>query len=584
MLRLSALLVALLAGTMASAQVDAPTIVSNGSAADHQAAAIELAGARPVTAPHAMVVSEQHLASRVGVDILKAGGNAVDAAVAVGYALAVVNPCCGNIGGGGFMLVHLADGRNLFLDFREKAPLAATATVFQDANGNVVPGLSTKSWRAIGTPGTVMGLNEALARYGTMPLARVIAPAIALARDGFVLGPGDVKTLQGRSADFATEPNVARTFLNQGRPYQVGDRLIQADLAHTLEAIAKGGSAAFYHGAPAEAVSAASAAHGGLLSQADFSAYTAQWDTPVTCRYRGYQVVAAPPPSSGGATVCEILETIEAYPLARWGYGSPEATHVIVEAERHAFADRNSALGDPAFVRNPIATLLSPSHVAEIRAAIQPDRATPSTEVTGSVASPEGVHTTHFSVVDGKGNAVGVTYTLNFFFGVGHIAGDTGFFLNDEMDDFTSKPGVPNDFGLVQGSANAVAGGKRPLSSMSPTILLKDGKPYLVTGSPGGSTIVTTIVQNIVNMVDYGMNVQQAVDAPRFHHQWMPDVITVEPGYLSPGSQARLEQMGYQIRTGATWGASEAILIKKPHGIIAGASDRRRSEGAALGF
>jgi gamma-glutamyltranspeptidase/glutathione hydrolase len=278
------------------------------------------------------------------------------------------------------------------------------------------------------------------------------------------------------------------------------------------------------------------------------------------------------------------LETIEGYPLAQWGYGSPDATHVIVEAERHAFADRNAALGDPAFVHNPVETLISPAHIASIRAAIAPDHATPSSQVKGAAADKEGMHTTHFSVVDAKGNAVAVTYTLNFFFGVGHIAGDTGFFLNDEMDDFTSKPGVPNDFGLVQGSANAVAGGKRPLSSMSPTILLKDGKPFLVTGSPGGSTIITTVVQSIVNIVDFGMNVQQAVDAPRFHHQWQPDLITVEPGYLSPESQARLEQMGYRFRTGATWGADEAILIADPHGPLEGASDRRRSEGAAKGL
>ena len=568
----------------AEAQVDAPASAPVDVATDAAAARTMLAAAKPVTEPHAMVVSAQHLATQIGVDILRQGGNAVDAAVAVGYALAVVHPCCGNIGGGGFMVIHLADGRNLFLDFREKAPLAATATIFQDARGDVVPDRSTSSWLAIGTPGTVMGLDTALAKYGTMPLAKLIAPAIALARDGYVLQPGDVKILDGRARDFATEPNVGAIFLNQGRPFVAGERLVQAQLAKTLATIAKGGTSAFYHGPIADKVAAASAAGGGLLTPADFAAYTVAWDTPVTCRYHGYTVIAAPPPSSGGATVCEILETIEPYALGAMGYGSAEATHILVEAERHAYADRNVALGDPAFVHNPVETLIAPAHAAEIRAAILPDRATPSTEVKGIGGPPESNDTTHYSVVDAKGNAVSVTYTINYLFGVGKIAGDTGFLLNDEMDDFSSKPGTANAFGLVQGSANAVAGGKRPLSSMSPTILLKDGKPYLVTGSPGGSTIITTVVQSIVNIVDFGMNVQQAVNAPRFHHQWMPDLITVEPGYLTTDSAARLARMGYTVRTGTPWGAAEAIIVDPRTGALQGANDRRRPAGLADGY
>ena len=321
------------------------------AAADANSAAAILAAARPVVAPHAMVVSSQHLATQVGVDILKQGGNAVDAAVAVGYALAVVNPCCGNIGGGGFMMIHLAGGKNLFLDFREKAPLKATATLFQDEAGNVVPGRSTGTWLGVGTPGTVMGLDEALAKYGTMSLHRRIAPAIALARQGYVLAPGDVAIMDNRVGDFAKEPNVAAIFLNHGRPFVAGERLVQPQLAATLETIAKGGTQAFYRGAIASKVAAASAAGGGLLTEEDFARYTAVWDTPVTCHYRGYTVVAAPPPSSGGASVCQILQTIEPYPLGKWGYGSVEATHVLVEAERHAYADRNTNLGDPAFVR-----------------------------------------------------------------------------------------------------------------------------------------------------------------------------------------------------------------------------------------
>lgn len=540
---------------------------------------------QPVRAPHAMVVSAQHLATQVGVDILKQGGNAIDAAVAVGYALAVVHPCCGNIGGGGFMTVHLADGRNLFLDFRERAPLAATATMFQDAQGNVVKGRSTDSYLGVGTPGTVMGLDTALRKYGTMPLAKVMAPAIRLAEQGFVLTQGDVNILKRRNADFATQPNVAAIFLNKGKPYEVGDRLVQPQLAKTLKAIADGGTDAFYKGSIAQRVVAASKANGGLLTQRDFAEYTVRWEKPVTCGYRGYTIVSAPPPSSGGTTICEILQILQPYPLGEWGFGSVKATHYLVEAERHAFADRNTDLGDPAFVDNPVERLISQDHAAAIRAQILPDRATPSSEVKGGgVAAQEGTDTTHYSVVDAQHNAVSVTYTLNYLFGVARIAGDTGFFLNNEMDDFTSKPGVPNSFGLVQGKANAVAPGKRPLSSMSPTIVLKDGKLFMVTGSPGGSTIISTTLESILNVVDFGMNMQQAVDAPRIHHQWLPDVVMIEPGYLDSGAQAALEAMGYTFHLQPAWGANEAILVEPDTRMLQGANDRRRPAGLAAGY
>lgn len=565
-----------------SAQAISSSALDTGAGAD---AATGWMQAKPVTARHAMVVSAQDLATQVGVDILKRGGNVVDAAVAVGYALAVVHPCCGNIGGGGFMLIHLAGTKqNLFLDFRERAPLKATATLFQDDAGNVVPGRSTDSWDAVGVPGTVMGLDTALAKYGTMPLAQVIQPAIRLARDGFVLTDGDVAILDKRAKDFASEPNVAATFLDHGQPWKAGDRLVQTDLANTLTTIAKDGTRAFYQGPIAQKVVAASQAGGGLLSMQDFADYKVQWDTPVHCTYRGYDVIAAPPPSSGGATVCEILKTVEAYPLGRWGWGSVQATHYIVEAERRAFADRNTDLGDPAFVRNPVAQLISPAHAAKLRASIQPDRATPSSQIKGGVSRPEETDTTHFSVLDAKGNAVSITYTINYLFGVGKIAGDTGFFLNNEMDDFTAKPGVPNGFGLVQGKANAVAGGKRPLSSMSPTILLKDGRPFMVTGSPGGSTIITTVLQSIVNVVDFGMNMQQSVDAPRFHQQWLPDEVMVAPGYLNAKTRPALEAMGYVFRQSPDWGADEAILIDPKTGLIQGANDRRRPGGLAAGY
>jgi gamma-glutamyltranspeptidase/glutathione hydrolase len=561
-----------------SAQISADALDQSGAAAAWRTA-------KPVVAPHAMVATAQHEATDVGVRILKAGGNAVDAAVAIGYAEAVVHPCCGNIGGGGFMMIHLAGGKDLFLDFREKAPEKATATLFQDASGTVIPDMSIKSWKSAGVPGTVMGLNEALAKYGTMTLAQVIAPAIALARQGFVLTDGDVKILENGTKMFAQEANVAPIFLNQGRPYAVGETLVQADLAKTLEAIAKGGTDAFYTGDIARKLVAASEANGGLFTMADFAHYTVKWDAPVRCSYRGYEVVSSPPPSSGGVTVCEILQTLSPYPLAAWGYGSVKATHYIVEAERRAYADRNIELGDPAFVTNPTQRLISADHAAKLRATIKPAQATPSSEVrAGDAGAPEETETTHYSVVDAQGNAVSVTYTINFLFGNGKMAGDTGFFLNDEMDDFTSKPGVPNGFGLVQGKANAIAGGKRPLSSMSPTILLKAGKPFMVTGSPGGSTIITSVLQSIVNVVDFKMNMQQAVNAPRFHHQWLPDTVTVEAGYLNPDSSAKLQAMGYRFHENAPWGALDAILIDPKTGERQGANDGRRTAGLAAGY
>ncbi|TAL84356.1 MAG: gamma-glutamyltransferase [Rhodanobacter sp.] len=543
-----------------------------------------LAKARPVTAQHAMVVSAQHLATRVGVDILKQGGNAVDAAVAVGYALAVVHPCCGNIGGGGFMVVHLASGKNLFLDFRETAPLKASPTMYQDAKGNVIPGKSTGTYLGIGVPGTVMGMDAALKKYGSMSLRQVITPAIKLARDGFVLQQGDINILNERVKDFAKYPNVANIFLHHGQPYVVGDRLRQPQLAHTLELIEKGGTRAFYHGSIARKVVAASEAHGGILSMKDFADYSVKWDTPLTCGYRGYTLVSDPPPSSGGTTICEILQILKPYPLAKWGYGSVNSVHYIIEAERRAFADRNTYLGDPAFVHNPIAKLLSPQHADLMRSTIQPDKATPSSEIKGSLGPVEGNNTTNYSVVDKHGNAVAVTYTINYLFGVGQIAGDTGFFLNNEMDDFTSKPGVPNSFGLVQGRINQIEPGKRPLSSMSPTIVLRDGKLFMVTGSPGGSTIISTTLESFLNVVDFGMNMQQSVNAPRLHEQWLPDHAFVEPGLLTPQVRQKLEAMGHHFKVVKSWGADEAILVNPRTGLLEGANDRRRPSGLAAGY
>jgi gamma-glutamyltranspeptidase / glutathione hydrolase len=567
------------AGARDGARMGMPATIASAPAATREM----LAGTKPVIARHAMVVSAQHLATMAGVEILKRGGNAIDAAVAVGYAEAVVHPCCGNIGGGGFMTIHLKNGQNLFLNFREKAPLKATPTMFQDAQGNVVPDRSTDSYLGVGVPGTVMGLDTALAKYGTMSLREVMAPAIELAREGYVLRRGDVAILNDSAEDFATHANVAAIFLNQGKPYVAGQRLAQPQLARTLEQIAAGGTDAFYEGPIARAVVAASQAHGGILSVQDFADYTVQWEKPIQCSYHGYTVLSAPPPSSGGTTLCEILQIIKPYPFARWGYGSVNAVHYLAEAERRAFADRNTYLGDPAFVHNPLATLLSAAHAQELRSTILPDEATPSAAIRGNLGASEGNHTTHYSVADEYGNAVAVTYTLNFLFGIRQIAGSTGFFLNDEMDDFTSKPGVANAAGLVQGKVNQVEPGKRPLSSMTPTIVMRDGKPLLLTGSPGDATIISTTLQSIIDVVDYGMNVQQAVDAPRMHQQWYPQEVWIEAGMLSSGSRRKLEQMGYRFRTIHAMGADEAILIDPKTGVLEGANDRRRPAGLAAG-
>ncbi|SJZ92579.1 gamma-glutamyltransferase [Consotaella salsifontis] len=544
----------------------------------------------PVEAGEGMAVTAQHYASEVGADILKRGGNAVDAAVAVGYALAVVHPCCGNLGGGGFATIHLASGKDTFLNFREKAPAAATETMYLDDKGEVVPRLSLDGYKAVGVPGTVLGLDTMLQRYGTMKREEVMAPAIRLAREGYVLKKGDVDILGQATDAFAGQPNVASIFLHDGKPWQVGDKLVQSDLAATLEAIQKDGPDAFYKGPIAEAVSAASEKNGGILTTQDFADYSIDETDPVRCTYRGYAVISSPPPSSGGTTICEILGVVGAYPLDKLGFHSAESVHLMVEAMRHAYVDRNFSLGDPAFVDNPIKKLLSKEHAEAIRAEIKEGRATPSSEVQPGKEPHEGTETTHFSVVDKDGNAVSLTFTINALFGAKVIAGDTGFFLNDEMDDFTSKPGAANLFGLVQGKANAIAPGKRPLSSMSPTIVTKDGQIFMVVGSPGGSRIITITLEAILNVIDHGMDIQAAIDAPRIHHQWLPDKVFAEPFALSPDTRQKLTDMGYEIEEQPTWGAAEGILIHAPGAestktrVLAGANDNRRPAGAAVGY
>ena len=552
----------------------------------------QAASQAPVAAEHGMVVTAQRLATQVGVDVLRRGGNAIDAAVAVGYTLAVVYPAAGNLGGGGFMTLRLADGRRTFLDFREKAPLAATPRMYLDAAGNVVQGASTRGHLAVGVPGTVSGLETALARYGTMKRQDLIAPAIRYAEEGFVLDRGDIDLFATATDAFKGDPATAAIFLQGGWPFGVGDRLVQRDLAATLRQIAEAGSDGFYRGPVAAALVASSRAGGGLITEADLTQYRTRELAPVECDYRGLRVVSAPPPSSGGVVVCEILQVLEGYPLKDWGFRAARGVHVQIEAMRHAYLDRNSYLGDPDFVRNPLERLLDKDYAARIRAVIDPERAAISKDLKPGAPPHEGVNTTHYSIVDAAGNAVAVTYTLNEWFGARVTAAGTGVLLNNEMDDFTVKPGVPNAYGLVQGEANAIAPGKRPLSSMSPTIVLRDGRPLMVLGTPGGSRIITAVVHTIINVVDYGMDIQEAVDAPRFHQQWLPNPTALEPFALSPDTQRILEGMGHVFSSRPPASHVAAILVGAPALGAApvganryyGANDPRRGTGLALGY
>jgi gamma-glutamyltranspeptidase / glutathione hydrolase len=552
----------------------------------------QAASLAPVGGENGMVVTAQHLATNVGVEVLKSGGNAVDAAVAVGYALAVVYPAAGNLGGGGFMTLQLADGRKTFLDFREKAPLAAKADMYLGPDGNVVPGLSTKGHLAVGVPGTVHGLEMALAKYGTLKRETLIAPAIRFAEQGFVLGQGDVDILRTATADFQKDAATETIFLNNGQPFEVGQTLVQPDLAKTLRRISNEGASGFYKGPVAAAIVNSSQAGKGILTQADLDQYATRELKPIECDYRGHRVVSAPPPSSGGVIICEMLNVLEGYPLKDWGFRSAQAVHVQIEAMRHAYMDRNTYLGDPDFVRNPLDRLLDKGYAEKVRAVIDPQKAGVSKTIVPGSAPHEGTNTTHYSIVDKFGNAVSVTYTLNDWFGARVTAAGTGVLLNNEMDDFTAKPGVPNLYGLVQGQANAIAPGKRPLSSMSPTIVSKDGKPVLVVGTPGGSRIITAVLHTILNLVDYGMTLQEAVDAPRFHQQWLPEATNLERFALSPDTQKMLEGMGHKFGNPQPPNHVTAILVGAPvlgaqpagKNRYFGANDPRRNTGMALGY
>ncbi len=539
----------------------------------------------PVKAQHGMVASVDAMATQVGVEILRQGGNAVDAAVAVGFALAVTHPQAGNLGGGGFMLLRTASGRATAIDFREMAPGHASRDMFLDKQGNADSKLSLTSHLASGTPGTVAGLALAAQKYGTLPLSTLLAPAIKLARDGIPVTDAladDLKTY-GKEV-LITHPNSKAIFYNPDRtPWQKGDRLVQKNLAHSLQLIARQGPDAFYKGEIADEIAGEMAQHGGLINKADLAAYRAVERKPISGTYRGYEVFSMPPPSSGGIHIVQILNILENFDLAKMGFGSADAMQVMAEAEKYAYADRSEYLGDPDFVKVPWQALTSKAYAKTLAQQIDVAKARPSSEIKPGKLEPyESNQTTHFSVVDKQGNAVAVTYTLNTYFGSGIVAGNSGILMNNEMDDFSAKPGTPNVYGLVGGEANAVQPAKRPLSSMSPTIVAKEGKTWLVTGSPGGSRIITTVLQMVVNSIDFGMNVAEATNAPRFHHQWLPDQLRVEKGF-SPDTLRLLETKGQHVKVLPSMGSTQSIMIG-PDGMLYGASDPRSIDDLSAGY
>jgi len=560
---------------------------------------------RPTHAPHAIVTSGHELASRAGVEMLRSGGNAIDAAVATGFALAVVHPQAGNLGGGGFLLLRNATGETHFIDFREKAPAAATANMYLDAHGNVIPESSKDSsvvgYKSIGVPGTVAGLVYAEKQYGKLSIEKVMAPAIKFARDGFPLAYEDTQALKDDEY-LAQFPESKRIFLRDGNYYRPGELFKQPELARTLERLAKDPDE-FYHGAMARELAAAIHKGGGLVTAADLAAYEVKEREPIRGSYRGYDIIGAPPPSSGGVALVEILNILEGYDLAKFGNRSADAIHLEAEAFRRAFYDRAEFMGDPDFAKVPVAQLIDKKYAAAWRDSIDPNHASVSTDLkrpsifselerlaqsrstARAISEPE--NTTHYSVVDAQGNAVSVTTTLNDAFGSRVTAEGLGFLLNDEMDDFAAKQGVPNIYGLIQGPANAIGPGKRPLSAMTPAIVLrkdafKDDKLFLVLGSPGGPTIITTVANVLIGVVDFSLDIQEAVNAPRFHHQWLPDEILVEDR-LSPDTMNILRSKGHKLKVEHFWGDGECIMVDPKTGERLGASDGRNN-GKAVGY
>jgi len=549
-------------------------------------AAGAIATAQGVAAHGGMVVAQEARAAQIGADILKNGGNAIDAAVAVGFALAVSYPRAGNIGGGGFMVIHLATGNDTTIDYRETAPAGINAKSFLDEAGNADPAKSRDSALAIGVPGTVAGLALAEQKYGSgkFTLADLLAPAIAMAREGIPVADETADSLPNARARLSRWAASAKIFLKaDGSVLGPGDRLVQGDLADALERIARDGPRAFYEGPIAEKIAAAVHAEGGVMTVDDLRNYQAIERPPVRGSYRGYDIVSMAPPSSGGVVLIEMLNILEGYDLGGVARANPaQALHFMIEAMKRAYADRALFLGDPGRVANPVALLTSKSYAADWRAGIDPVHATPAAAIhAGAVAKPEGRNTTHFSVVDRFGNAVANTYTLNFDYGVGLVAEGTGILLNNELDDFAAKADAPNAYGLVGAEANAPGPGKRPLSSMTPTILLKDGKPFLVTGSPGGSRIITTVLQVIVNAIDRGMNIAAAVAAPRLHEQWLPDRVYAEPGFPDDVIAA-LTVGGDAVVPQGPFGSANSIMITA-EGFV-GAAEPRAHGALAVGF
>ena len=563
------------------------------SAQQGRDAALAWRGEQPVRARHGMVVSVHHLASDAGLEILHAGGNAVDAAVATGFALAVVHPIAGNLGGGGFLLLRTHEGRTTFIDFREKAPLAATETMYQDAKGNIIPDASTLGYRSIATPGSVAGLAYAERKYGKLGIARVIAPAIKLAAEGF--------SLSAEEANELTDPDLARfpvsrsLFQRDGKFYRAGDIFKQPELARTLRRIAADPSD-FYRGGMARELADDLRKHGALISREDLAQYSVVERKPIVGKFHDYTIISAPPPSSGGIVLLSALNILEGYDLAQMGDRSALWIHYITEAYRRAYMDRSEYLGDPDYNNIPATELISKKYADAWRNSILPDRASPSATLkrpkgflppaptTAGGRRKESADTTHFSVVDAEGNAVALTTTLNDSFGSHVTAGSLGFLLNDEMDDFTAKLGVPNMYGLIQGPANAIAPGKRPLSAMTPTIVLEHGKLRYVLGSPGGGKIITTVTNIFLSAAEGSRNIQEAVDAPRFHHQYLPDKLYLEPGY-DPGIQDQLRKIGYSIDTNdGYWSNSECIAVDPKTGELLAGQDHRSHYGKAAGY
>jgi gamma-glutamyltranspeptidase / glutathione hydrolase len=552
--------------------------------------ALHAASREPVRARHGIVASTNEIASRVGVEVMKRGGNAIDAAIAVAFALAVTHPAAGNLGGGGFMMIRTRDGRSTAIDYREMAPAAAHRNVYLDKDGNLIEGEggSLVGYRAAGVPGTVRGMELALKKYGSGKLswAQLVEPARKLAAEGFIVNRELARSLRGNDDYLSQYPETKRIYLKGGNFYEEGELFRQPDLAATFSRLQRLGPNEFYEGQTARLIVADMKRNNGLMTMEDLRGYVAKERVPLRSTYRGYKVISMPPPSSGGAVLIEMLNILEGFDLKAFDSASSDRYHLMTEAMRRAFADRAEYMGDSDFVKVPVAGLIDKAYAEKLRSTIDTQRASASAEVrAGRPLGYESEETTHFTVVDAAGNAVANTYTLNNSYGSAAVAKGTGIILNDEMDDFAAKPGTPNMYGLIQGERNAVAPHKRPLSAMTPTFVLrKDGSLWFTVGSPGGPTIINTVLTVITNVVDYGMNIQQAIDAPRIHHQWLPDELVFEPYGMSGDTQAALTRRGHKLAKPRYLGDAEGIMIEEKTGVRLGATDPRRSDGLAIGY